>query len=133
MYIVCEVNLEYAKFVTSDKGKKVLYVLILKVIYGMIENALLRYDLFSTTLLGLGLKLNPYEQCILIKVIDEHQCKIGWFVGDNKVPNMDDSVNSMISEKIEEKIGNLSCTTGKKHTLIVMDIEFIGGKKVTNS
>ena len=59
--IMCQVNPEYEKFVTYEKGKKVLYVLILKVVNGMIESALLWYDLFSTTLLDLGFKLNAYE------------------------------------------------------------------------
>ena len=48
--IMCEVNPEYEKFVIYENGKKVLYVLILKSVYGMIDSALLWYDLFSTTL-----------------------------------------------------------------------------------
>ena len=43
---------------------------------------------------------------------------------------MDDMVNSMIVENIEEKCGKLSHTTGNKHTLIGMDINFIRGVKV---
>ena len=58
--IMCEVNLDYEKFMTYDRGKKVLYMIILKAIYRMIEIALLWYDLFYTTLLDLGFKLNPY-------------------------------------------------------------------------
>ena len=46
---------------------------------------------------------------------------------------MDDNVNSMIDDNIEKKIGNLSHTTGKVHTFLGMDINFIGGKKVTLS
>ena len=60
--ILSEVNPEYENFVTYEKGKNVLCVLILKAIYGMIESALLWYDLLSTTLLDLGFKLNPYER-----------------------------------------------------------------------
>ena len=46
---------------------------------------------------------------------------------------MDDSFNSMIVDRIEEKFGNLYHTTGKKHTFLGTDIEFIGGKKVAVS
>ena len=56
-----------------EKGKKLLYMLILKAVYEMIESALLWYDLFSTTLSYLVFKLNSYEQYISNKVIDEHQ------------------------------------------------------------
>ena len=37
---MCKVNPEYEKFVIYEKGKKVMYVVILKAIYGMIESAL---------------------------------------------------------------------------------------------
>ena len=40
---ICEVNPEYEKFVIYEKVKKVLYVLIFKAIYGMIESSLLWY------------------------------------------------------------------------------------------
>ena len=103
---MCEVNLDYETFVTYEKGKKSLYVLILKEIYGMIDSALLWYDLFSTTLLDLEFKLNPYERCIINKLIDEQKFPIGWFVGDNKVSHMDYNVNSMIADKIEEILGS---------------------------
>ena len=46
--IMCEVNPEYENFVTYERGKKVLYVLILKAIHGMIESDLLWYYLFYT-------------------------------------------------------------------------------------
>ena len=54
-------------------------------------------------------------------------------MNNNKISHMDDNVNSMIADNIEEKFGKLSHTTGKKHTLLGMDIEFIDGKKVTES
>ena len=99
----------------------------------MVESDLIWYDFFSKTLSDLGFKLNPYERCIENKLIYEHQCTIGWFVDKNKVSHMENNVNSTIAENIEEKIGKLSRTTEKKHTLLDMDIDFIGGKKVTVS
>ena len=35
----------------------------------------------------------------------------------------------MVADKIEEKFGKLSRTTGKKHTFLGIYIEFIGGKE----
>ena len=52
---------------------------------------------------------------------------------ENKVSHTDDTVNSMIDDNIEEKIGKISHTTGKKHTFLGIDIELIGGKKVAVS
>ena len=110
-----------------------MYVLILKAMYGMIESALLWYDMFSKALSYLGFKCNPYERCIAKKVIDEHQCTIGWFLDNSNVSHLDDDVNSIIADKIEEKIGKISVTTGNKNTVLGMDIEFIGIKKVSVS
>ena len=78
---MCEVNPEYKKSVTYEKGKKLLYVMIFKAIYGMIASALIWYDLLFTTISDLGFKLNSYERCIVNKLINEHQCTIRWFCG----------------------------------------------------
>ena len=99
----------------------------------MIESAHLWYDFFSTTQSDLGLKLNPYERCIAKKLIDEHQCTIGWFLENNNVSHLDGNVNSIIADKIEKKIGKISVITGNKNTVLGMDIEFIGIKKVSVS
>ena len=58
--IMCEVNLEYEKFMTYENSKKLMYALILRDIYVMIESSLLWCDFFSTTLSDLGFKINPY-------------------------------------------------------------------------
>eukprot|EP00957_Ditylum_brightwellii_P185269 14107683-Ditylum_brightwellii.AAC.1 len=39
--IMCEVNHEYKQFVQYEKGKKMLYIWILKVLYGCIKSAIL--------------------------------------------------------------------------------------------
>ena len=52
--IMCDVNPEYKQHVTYEKGKKVLYLRVLRALYGCIESALLWYNLFTTTLKDLG-------------------------------------------------------------------------------
>ena len=44
--MMCKDNPEYKKSVIYEKGEKVLYVLILKAIYGMIEGLVLWYDFY---------------------------------------------------------------------------------------
>ena len=46
---------------------------------------------------------------------------------------MDENVNSIISDNIKEKFGKLSCTTGKKHTFLTLEMKFIGSKNVAVS
>ena len=44
--IMCHVNLEYKQHVRYENGKKILYLLALRGIYGCIESALLWYKFF---------------------------------------------------------------------------------------
>lgn len=48
--IMCEVNLEYKQYGRLENGRKVLYLRILKALYGMIESALLWYQLYVEVL-----------------------------------------------------------------------------------
>jgi hypothetical protein len=45
--IMCDVNDEYRKFVCIEHGKKVLYLKLLKALYGYVQSALLWYTSFS--------------------------------------------------------------------------------------
>ena len=57
--IMCRVNPEYKQHVRKEKGKEVLYLRVLRAIYGCLESALLWYRLYSTTLVSMGFVLNP--------------------------------------------------------------------------
>lgn len=48
--IMCKVDPEYGKHVRYKKGAKVIYLRILRAIYGLLESTLLWYNFYSTTL-----------------------------------------------------------------------------------
>ena len=48
--ILCTLNPGHIKFVTSEKGGKVLYVRLIKALYGCVKSALLWYELFTSSL-----------------------------------------------------------------------------------
>ena len=54
----------YAPFVVIEKGKRVLYVQVLKAIYGMLQAALLWYKTFRKDLESMGFEFNPYDPCV---------------------------------------------------------------------
>ena len=58
--IMCKVNPSYSKFVAIENGKKVLYLRLLKALYGCVKSALLWYELFVSVLIPMGFTLNPY-------------------------------------------------------------------------
>ena len=67
---------EYRKHVRLEHGVKVLYLRVLRAIYGCIESALQWYVLYKKTLEKEGYELNPYDRCIANKLINGKQCTI---------------------------------------------------------
>jgi hypothetical protein len=123
---------KYAKYVHVTKnGKKILYVELIKALYGCIQSAMLWWKLLTSTLEKEGFKVNPYDPCVANKIMpDGTQCTICWYVDDLKISHISkDVVEDMVS-KIEERYGKMTVTRGNKHTYIGMDIEFIGNGEV---
>jgi len=89
---MCQVNPKYEKFVVIKNGKKVLYLQLLKALYGCVQSALLWYNLFTNTLVQMGFKLNPYDLCVANSQIKGKQCTVAWYVDDNKISHADDTV-----------------------------------------
>ena len=69
--ILIKVNADYVKFVTYEKGVKVIYVRLNKVLYGTVQAALLWYKMLTSTLRGLGFELSSYDLCVTNKMINE--------------------------------------------------------------
>jgi hypothetical protein len=122
--IMCDVSEEYRNFVCYENGKKVLYLKLLKALYGCVKSALLWYELFSSTLEGMGFVLNPYDTCVANKTIDGKQCTIAWYVDDNKISHVEDGVVTQVIEAIEARFGKMTVTRGKRHVFLGMDITF---------
>ena len=116
--IMCEVNPEYKKYVFEENGQKVLYVRVVRAIYGCIYSALLWYDLFSNTLKDMGFEINPYDRCVANKMVNGKQCTIVWYVDDLKVSHMDHKVNMEVIDKLREHFGALEATTGDDNTFL---------------
>jgi hypothetical protein len=72
--ILCQMNPGHIKNVAIERGIKVLYVRLVKAIYGCVKSALLWYDLFYGHLKKMGFTLNPYNFCIANCVIKGKQC-----------------------------------------------------------
>jgi hypothetical protein len=101
--ILCDADPSFLPHVTYEKGKNVLYARVHKAIYGLIESAMLWYDVFTGTLTDMGFELNPYNHCLTNKMIDGSQCTIGWFVDDNKISHKSDKVLTRLADEIESK------------------------------
>ena len=128
--IVCDVNPEFRKDVRYEHGRKVLYIQILKAIYGMIESALLWYELYVTVLLDEGYELNPYDKCVANKVINGKQYTIGWYVDDNIVGHKGIKVIDDLIGKIDARFPGLVVQKGPKVDFLGMELMFRDDGKV---
>ena len=113
--IMCQVNPEYKGYVKGEGKSKVLYLHLLRALYGCIETALLLYNLYVDTLKDIGFVLNPYDRCVANKNINGKRCIICWYVVDNKVSHEDEEIVTSIITVISKHFGELTVTRGEHH------------------
>ena len=66
----------YRKYVTySSNRQAMLYVRLIKALYGMLRAALLFYKILRSDLENMGFKINPYNPCVANKMVSGHQMK----------------------------------------------------------
>jgi hypothetical protein len=123
----------YRKFVKNENGKTVLYVELLKALYGTMRAALLFWKLLSRKLVEWGFEINPYDWCVANKMINGKQCTILWHVDDLKLSHVDSKVNDVIINLISEEFGKespITVTRGKVHEYLGMTLDYSKDGKV---
>ena len=120
--ILCEMNPKYTAFVTVENGHKVIYVRLIKALYGCVQSAFLWYEMFHSYLAEIGFELNPYDPCVANKIINGKQCTIAWYVDDMKISHVDPNVVTDVIGQIEDRFGKMTVTRGKEHTFLGMKI-----------
>ena len=71
--VLIEIDPEYEKYVTYERGQRVLYVHIQRAIYGMLMSGLLFYKKFRKSIESIGHKVNPHDPCVANKMIEGKQ------------------------------------------------------------
>jgi hypothetical protein len=118
---------KYEKFVEYEKGKPVMYVRLKKAHYGTLQASLLFWQDLSGHLTKWGFTVNPYDECVMNKMIEGKQCTILWHVDDIKLSHVDDEVNEEIIEKLNGVYGKeapLVVTRGKVHDYLGMTLDY---------
>jgi hypothetical protein len=68
---------KYKTHFVMENGKKVIYVILQKALYGTLQAALLFWQNISAFLIEeLGFEMNPYDRCVVNKIINGKQCTI---------------------------------------------------------
>jgi hypothetical protein len=125
---------KYQTYVVIENGKKVLYVVLKKALYGTLQAALLFWEDLSKFLTEeLGFTMNPYDRCVVNKIIKGKQCTIIWHVDDLKLSHVRQSVLEAIAKKLSAKYGQkmpLTIHRGEIHEYLGMTIDYSEEGKV---
>ena len=103
--------------VRMKNGKNVLYLRVIKDLYGCNESGLLWYQIFRDKLKADGFELNPYDKYKANKTIDGTQCTITWFVDDVKISHANKDLVAKVINGMECTFEKLTVNRGKKHRL----------------
>jgi hypothetical protein len=93
----------YGPAVVLENQKKVLYVQVLKAIYGMLEAALLWYKTFRKDLEDIGFIFSPYDPCVANRKVQGSQQTILFLVDDLKSSHRMKLVNDRFEKWLNEK------------------------------
>jgi hypothetical protein len=113
--------------VTYERGERVMYVELLKALYGTIRAARLFWDKLSSKLQEWGFTPNPYDSCVVNKMVDGKQLTVAWHVDDLKVSHVSTSVVDQFIAQMNEEFGKetpLNESRGKVHDYLGMILDF---------
>ena len=119
----------YGPYLTKENGISVLYLEILRAMYGMIKSPLLFYRKLRRDLESIGFKLNPYDMCVANKMVKGQQLTVVWHVDDLKVSHVNKKVVDEFIEwaraKYEDaEITKLKPSRGKVHDYLGITLDY---------
>lgn len=128
--ILVKINPEmYRDYVVMEGNSKVLYVQMLKALYGMILASMLYYQKFRSDIEKIGFVVNPYDMCVANRMVNGKQHTITWHVDDVKSSHVDPKVNDdfhMWCEQMygSDETGHVKVVRGKSHDYLAMVLDY---------
>jgi hypothetical protein len=117
----------YEPYVVEENGERVMYVELLKALYGTLRAARLFWEKLSLKLQEWGFEINSYDPCVANKIVNGKQITIVWHVDDLKVLHVSRKVVDEFIEQMEEEFGQetpLNKSRGKIHDYLGMTLDF---------
>ncbi len=127
-----DVNL-YGPYVVIENGKKILYLQVMRALYGMLVASLLWYRKFRDDLEKEGFKFNPYDPCVANRWVDHKQHTVRFHIDDLMSSHVDPKVNDRFLEWLNKMYGShgeVKATRGKVHDYLGMTFTFRDDGKV---
>ena len=127
--MLLQINKEmYKEYVVMEKGEQVMYMELLKALYGTLHIAHLFWQKLSKQLIDVwGFVPNKYDDCMVNKTINGHQMTVVWHVDDLKVSHVDAREVDKFMLQMEETFGKdtpLSVYHGRTHDYLGMTLDF---------
>ncbi len=125
----------YGPWVTYERGEPVLYLELLKAIYGMLKSALLFYRKLRKDMESNGFKRNPYDICVFNKVVDGDQLTVMAHVDDCKYSSVNDKAMDAFEKWLQqmysqEEITPMKFNRGDVHDYLGMVLDYSKPGKV---
>ena len=95
----------YNKFAVMEQGQLVIYATLNKESHGNLRSYLLFWWKLTDKLVVRGYKTNPYNWCIVNKIIQVRQCTLLWHVDGLKILHFSKEVLEEESYLINNELG----------------------------
>ena len=119
---------KYKDYIVMEREDKVLYMELLKALYGTLRAARLFWEKLSKQLIDVwGFTPNKYDDCVVNKIINGQQMTVVWHVDDLKVSQVDEKEVDKSIKQMEAEFGTeapLSISCGKVHDYLGMNLDF---------
>ena len=93
----------YEEFIVYERNQKVIYVKILKALYGILKASILYYQKFRTDIESIGYLVNLYDACVANKIINDKQHTLIWHIDDVNEGHVYAKVNDKFHRWCESK------------------------------
>ena len=113
----------YKDFVVVEKAEQVMYMELLKALYGTLRATRLFWQKLSKQLIDeWGFVPNKYDDCVVNKIINGQQMTVVWHVDDLKVSHVDGAEGEKFVRQMEKTFGKdtpLTVSRGQVHDYLV--------------
>ena len=124
----------YASYVSVENGKKVMYVELLKALYGTLRAARLFWEKLQANLVNeWGFTPNQYDSCVVNKMVGGRQLTVAWHVDDLKISHEEEDALDEFISMMEAEFGEdspLSVSHGPIQQYLGMTLDFSERGKV---
>ena len=118
---------KWRKHLRREKGKWVIHVLAVKMIYGTVKAVLKAYKKLAKYLRSWGLEMNLYDPCTWNKIVDGEQLSLIFHIDDILLSHFSASVVTEHIKLLDGAYGTidpLTMTRGKQHEYLGMTLDF---------